>query len=197
MANQSKLGFEDLPGEIRVMIYRNLLKDKAEIDMGLYPPYPGAFKSLSSSILCCSKRIHDEGAAVLYGENTFNWYCRSARTFLPRRYSRLIKRIQLLITFPGDENGASSQAVVDAFQRLQVNLEYACKELTLNDFTLLSISVRHGYVDRLGYTGRLYWDEAAVTGHFKELYAGKGCLMPLMRLRATRVRSSANSMLTN
>ena len=180
MASQSKLKFEDLPGEIRVMIYRLLLIDDEDaegietLDM----------TELDPSILRTNKKIHDEAAAILYGENFFSWHLRGDRprklwhwgsrldgTYIPRRYSRLMTKVHLHVTFVGVSSDPSDQAVMNAFYQLQENIAHACGKLALNDLTKLKISYVNVYRRRL--EGRRD--------------VGEDCLEILMKLRSSKV----------
>ncbi len=142
MAQLRSLDFEAFPGEIRLKIYRLLLAD----DAGILDPTEWVDEMpLHTNILRCNKKIHDEAAAVLYGENCFDWDMRgdrnrklwhrdgSAKTCVPRKYSRLITMVRLKVDFRGDDNDPSWQAVMNGFDQTKANLDHACELLTLND----------------------------------------------------------------
>ncbi|KAK8088546.1 hypothetical protein PG997_003507 [Apiospora hydei] len=79
------LGWFDMPGEVRNMIYRDLFirPDTFEIvgtgliGNRLYPLLVGAKgdKGLSVSLLRTNKRIYAEAVGILYGANTFSFPC--------------------------------------------------------------------------------------------------------------------------
>jgi hypothetical protein len=66
----------DLPGEIRRQIYCQLLVNQANDEMprGRIYPGKGPQKTVEPAMLRVCKRMHDEAAPVLYGQNEFCIY---------------------------------------------------------------------------------------------------------------------------
>jgi len=192
MAQLRSPDFEAFPGEIRLKIYRLLLAD----DAGILDPTEWVDEMpLHTNILRCNKNIHDEAAAVLYGENCFEWDMRgdrnrklwhrdgSAKTCVPRKYSRLITMVRLKVDFRGDDNDPSWQAVMNGFDQTKANLDHACELLTLNDLKVLAVVFHNTYT---GGPDSYPLGGARFPG---KPYAGEHCLLPLLKLRANRVRS--------
>lgn len=65
---QKKVGFLDLPLEIRDRIYRKVMVDDEPIDF-----YTRENLSHSSALLRTCKTVHDEATDILYGANTFHF----------------------------------------------------------------------------------------------------------------------------
>ena len=68
LARLARAGFTDLPYEIRVRIYRQLFVTENPIDFQSRKGF-----SRTSAFLRTCKMVHDEGRAVLYGENAFHF----------------------------------------------------------------------------------------------------------------------------
>lgn len=64
---KKKTGFTDLPPEVRIRIYRNTFVTETPVDIHLRCDF-----KRSSALLRTCKVAHEEGRAVLYGENAFN-----------------------------------------------------------------------------------------------------------------------------
>lgn len=133
-------------------------------------------------------------AEILYGENSFAcefagnylfklWHIPGYdKTLITRRYSRLITKMYITVSFKGDDNDPETQAVVEGSDRTVANMENVCKKLRLNDFKWLKVRFINSY------TGGLV--QAAIMGGGRFLgrpYTGENCLLPLLKLRATRV----------
>jgi hypothetical protein len=70
----SRLGFTELPAEIRIMIYKlAFISDKPISVSG----QPGGENTLSGQLLRTCRMIREEGSPILYGENTFLMECKS------------------------------------------------------------------------------------------------------------------------
>lgn len=67
-AQKVKTNFIDLPNEIRVRIYRLVFVSETPIDFHSRTDF-----QRSSSLLRACKIVHEEGRAVLYGENAFHF----------------------------------------------------------------------------------------------------------------------------
>lgn len=133
------------------------------------------------AILRTNHYIHAEAAGVLWGENYFTWSLygtqkmpmwhmvgqkSSTKTSVPRRCSRLITKLNLVVSLRGgDDDFAQS----DAFGWTKSNLKDACEKLCLNDLQLLLVN----FYNALPGGGRRYW--------------GQDCLVPLKRVRADKV----------
>ena len=189
MAELRKLDFERFAPEIRLKIYRMLLITRGRLD-----PVYGEYSTLHPAILRANNKIHEEAAAVLYGENICSFSCAgrkpeplwhhpgSKKTYLPRQYSRLITRLHLHIDFKGDDNDPSDRAVMSAFHHTEANVEDACKKLTLNDLKSLTVSFINSYTG--GPAMGVF-----LPGRFPgRPYVGENCLMPLKKVRAVQVR---------
>lgn len=194
MAHLRTLEFEAFPTEIRLKIYRELLVDKdgQELD----PPEIRGFsdKGLHPRILACNRKIHDEAAAVLYGENRFTYvfdgHCPmklwhtigSDKTILPRRYSRLVTRIRIVVSFKGDDNDPSWQAVMQGFDQTLANMDDVCNKLRLNDLKWLKVYYINSYTG--GPVQAIFLGGGRFAG---KPYMGENCLLPLLKVRATQV----------
>ena len=188
MSELRKLEFEKFAPEIRLKIYRMLLRYRGTLD-----PVYGEYSNLHPAIMRTNKKIHEEAAAVLYGENLMEWaingyyrckmwhYWPSERTSLPRHYSRLITRVFLDINFNGDDADPSAQAVMNAFNEIQANIEDTCKKLTLNDLKYLNVSFTNSY------TGGPLMNGLGGTRFPGKPYVGQNCLLPLKKVRAVEV----------
>lgn len=191
--------FEELPPTVRHRIYRELLL-KPNVDdsqseaecfnehdeirdriVYLEVEFLEDNHEMHPEIMRTNKKIHEEAAAVLYGENWFTWslYGRvfppiwhwpdHETTLCPRRYSRLITKLHLMVSTNGDEVGDPGQ--VDAIFWTTTNLKQACQMLSLNDFKILMVSFYNPIGRRHGGKG----------------YYGQRCLEPLKRCRAEKV----------
>ena len=175
--------FEELPPTVRDRIYRGLLLKPIAFNDQLAESYDGEPDALSNSdlsifigegdnqmhpeIMRTNKKIHKEAAAVLYGENTFEWslygheylpmwyLMQDTPTVCPRYYSRLITKLRLDISTRGDDHAPK-------------NIQHACKVLALNDFKTLKVNFYHP-----GSRWKLWYEER--------------CLKPLKRCRAEKV----------
>ena len=147
------------------------------------------------AILRCNKKIHDEAASVLYGENTFyfmlsgrEWiglwhpYGAKYKTRLSRRYSRLITKVFLDLDLAGSDSDPGIYAVLDAIAILRSNIDEAARKLALNDLTLLKIRFRNAYTGGPLCPFRDGWSRFGGNP-----FGGQECLMPLLKIRATRV----------
>ncbi len=134
-------------------------------------------------IMRTNKKIHEEAAAVLYGENWFSWsldgvgyqpmwyFLPLKRTRCPHHYSRLITKICIVISTKGDENDPFQ---ADTLYWTHTNVDDACKKLTLNDLKILTVDFYSGSRYRNGGSERM--------GHYAER-----CLEPLKKCRAEKV----------
>ena len=114
-------------------------------------------------IMRTNKTIHNEAAAVLYGENWFPWslygdqyrpmwrFPEGERILCPRRYSRLITKMHLIISTRGDENDPTQS---DAIFWITRYLKSTCKAFTLNDFKILKVDFYNGLRYRYGGSAR-------------------------------------------
>lgn len=87
-------------------------------------------------IMRTNKMIHKEAAAVLYGDNWFAWsldgltyqpmwtWPNLEKHYCPRRYSRLITKMSLVVSVTGDENAYEAE---DAIHWVTLNVSHACK----------------------------------------------------------------------
>lgn len=192
---------ETFPTEVRLQIYRELLLvDDEEYEEIELDELEGL--DLHPAILRGNRKIHDEAASVLYGENTFKhtlagfqhiklWhsYGCEGKTTLSRRYSRLITKVFLYLDLAGDDNDPSMHAVLDAAATLRSNIDGAARKLALNDLRLLKIRFRNAYTggplnyfrgDWYRFGGNPFW--------------GQDCLEPLLKTRATRVSYHSGDM---
>ena len=193
MAHVGSLEFEAFPVEIRLKIYRELLiyDDGEKLD-----PTERRYNHtrLHPQILACNRKIHDEAATVLYGENCFTWEVvgyypdklwhdfESEKTVISRRYSRLVTRMHISVSFRGDDYDISGPAIQKAYDQTLANMENVCEKLRLNDLKYLEVY----YIN--SYTGGPY--QAAMFGGgnlLGDLYEGQTCLLPLLSVRATQV----------
>ena len=130
-----------------------------------------------------NKNIHEEAAAVLYGENWFTWslygdqyrpmwrWSEAEKIKCPRHYSRLITKMRLLISTKGDENDPTQ---ADAIYLTTTNVKHACKKFAFNDFKILKVDFYNGLSYRYG-------------GSARKGYYGERCLEPLKKCRAENV----------
>lgn len=195
--------FEELPFAARHGIYKELLlklkdhndDEPAEDDNDSYASEHGKLSErienlrieigegdnqMHPEIMRTNKKIHDEAAAVLYGENWFTWSVYgmdwspmwqdtpSDKKLCPRRYSRLITKMRLSISTCGDANDPTQG---DALYWTTTNLQSTCKILTLNNFEILLVD----FFNALGY-------RHGGSGHY-----GERCLEPLKKCRAKKV----------
>ncbi len=198
--------FEELPPTLRHSIYRELLLKPKEVDdhsaaEGDDDDYASEHDKISErieyllieigeadnqmhpEIMRANKRIHEEAAAVLYGENWFTWsiygdeyrpmwHCPLLRIIeCPRHYSRIITKIRVMISTSGDENDPTQ---ADAIYWTTINVNHACKKLTLNDLKILKVD----FYNALGYR----YGGSACKGYY-----GERCLEPLKKCRAEKV----------
>lgn len=88
--------FFDLPAELRLQILRHHLLLEETVDLN-----PANVKSIAPrlAILLTGKRLHEEAAAVFYGENTFRLFPTHGRFFLTKKVllQRMSKRCKELI----------------------------------------------------------------------------------------------------
>ena len=161
--------FEKLPPTVRRRIYRGLLLKPIAFDDMLAESYDSEPDALSNSglaifigegdnqmhpeIMRTNKKIHKEAAAVLYGENTFEWslygheylslwhFMQGASTSCPRHYSRLITKLHLDVSTRGYDYAIK-------------NIQHACKVLALNDFKTLKVDFYHP-----GSRGKVWYGE--------------------------------------
>lgn len=192
MAHMGSLEFEAFPVEIRLKIYRELLiaEDEEMLDPTEMRGNP---TGLHPQILACNRKIQDEAATVLYGENCFTWTVvglyplelwhgfETEKTVISRRYSRLITRMHISVSFRGDDGDISGPAIQKAHDQTLANMENVCEKLRLNDLKYLEVY----YIN--SYTGGPC---AAMLGGGNLLgnpYEGQTCLLPLLSVRATQV----------
>ncbi|CAD6568189.1 MAG: hypothetical protein ASARMPRED_001447 [Alectoria sarmentosa] len=196
--------FEELPSTARHRIYRELLlKPKRNEDHSAAEDndsYASEDEKLSEriewlmieigegdnqmhpEIMRTNRNIHNEAAAVLYGENWFTWGLygdqyrpmwrspEAEKIECPRHYSRLVTKMRLMISTKGDENDPTQS---DAIYWTITNVKHACKKLTLNDFKILKVD----FYNALGYR---------YGGSARKGYYGESCLEPLKRCRAEK-----------
>ena len=170
--NMRSFVFEELPVEVRRRIFRALLlKPRKHLsqdpDTGftlynsLYGDQMieigGRHYHMHTKIMCTNKRLHNEAAAVLYGEN---WYVWSLYTICPRHYSRLITKMRLVIEVY--DIPSSAYWIGESVRRV-------CKTLSLNDFKVLVVD----YQDYHEYNIRQQ--------------SRTRCLEPLSKCRAQKV----------
>ena len=134
-------------------------------------------------IMRTNKKIHEEAAGVLYGENWFTWsvygyeyqpisHCPRGETALcPRRYSRLITKLHLKVSTSGDGNDFDE---ADAISWTTKNLKHACKVLSLNNLKTLMVDFYNSIGRRHGGSTCKGW-------------YGERCLEPLKDCRAEKV----------
>lgn len=190
--------FEELPSTVRHRVYRELLLKPRQSDFERENFYSNEHQELTyrveslmitigegdnqmhPEIMRTNKKIHEEAAAVLYGENWFEWsvlgmgyeamwhWPYQKKAVCSRRYSRLITKMRLLVNTRGDDNDPTQ---ADAIFWTTDNLKGVCKVLSLNDFKILKVDFYNG----LGYR------------HGGEGYYGQSCLEPLKKCRAEKV----------
>ncbi|CAF9934081.1 MAG: hypothetical protein ALECFALPRED_005841 [Alectoria fallacina] len=136
-----------------------------------------------------NKNIHEEAAAVLYGENWFTWslygdqyrpmwrWSEAEKIKCPRHYSRLITKMRLLISTKGDENDPTQ---ADAIYLTTTNVKHACKKFAFNDFKILKVDFYNGLSYRYG-------------GSARKGYYGERCLEPLKKCRAENFLINTNA----
>ena len=193
--------FEELPPRVRHRTYRELLLKPREWDNESEAPYFSEHEELSArigglmidfldpngemhpEIMRTNKRIHEEAAAVLFGENWFAWstygngywpifhWRDHGTTKCQRRYSRLITKIRLIVSVHGDD---MHQTRADIFVCINRNLEHACKVLSLADLKILTVNFYNSMDRRYGGSAR--------NGYF-----GERCLEHLKNCRAEKV----------
>ncbi|KAK4033368.1 hypothetical protein C8A01DRAFT_19671 [Parachaetomium inaequale] len=66
--------FMRLPPELRLMVYRYLLKTDAMIQLASARPLPCHHIGLSTAVLRLNRQISSEALSVLYGENKFSFF---------------------------------------------------------------------------------------------------------------------------
>ena len=149
-------------------------------------------------IMCANKRIHEEASAVLYGENWFTWTLCGAgyqpmwtspldkMPRCPRRYSRLVTKMCLVVETLGNETDPPGAG--DAIYWTTVNVDNACKTFALNHFQILKVD----FYSELGY---MYGGSA------RGGYYGERCLESLKKCTARKVsvidECAADAKLTN
>lgn len=196
--------FEELPTTVRHRIYKELLLKPKETDDVSQPDddsYTTEHEKVSElienlmiligegdnqmhpEIMRTNKKIHEEAATVLYGENWFTWetdgmqyrpmwrWSQSGELLCPRRYSRLITKMRLIISTRGDYHDPSQ---ADAIYWTTINVNNICKELTLNDFKILKVDFYNALGRRHG-------------GSARKGYYGERCLEPLKKCGAEKV----------
>ena len=169
--------FEELPFKVRRRIFRELLLKPREFDVempifddeclvldalvdDLLVDIGGEEYYMNAEIMRTNKKIHNEAAAVLYGENWFIW---RIRTKCPRRYRRLITKMRLVIEildFPKTKN---------RFWWISRSIQSLCKVFSSNDFKVLVVD----YTDCMDFQMRA---QGRVS-----------CLEPLQQCRAQKV----------
>lgn len=199
--------FEELPPAARRRIYRALLLKREEVgDRGVsqsdddsYVSEHGKWSDLlvelmieigewdnqmHPEIMCTNKRIHEEAAAVLYGENWFTWTLCGAghqpmwtwpldkKSRCPPHYSRLVTKMCLVIETMGDEDDPAGAD--DAIYWTTTNIDDACRNFALNDFEILKVDFYSGLGYRYG-------------GSARKGYYGERCLESLKKCRAEKV----------
>lgn len=96
-------------------------------------------------IMRTNKKIHQEAAAILYGEN---WVTEDILEIkkqpirgvnrCPRHYSRLVTRMRLIVSTRGE---VDSLAEAFALFWTTTNLKQICKVLSLNDVKILKVDI--------------------------------------------------------
>lgn len=109
--------FFDLPGEIRIEIYKYLLMRKEPID-----PWKGAKNGLASQLLFVNRPIHHEAAHVLYSRNSFNLTRYKIEAF-PSGLS--FGLIPWFLNRIGSKNGSSVQHIQINFPGVHITREEA------------------------------------------------------------------------
>lgn len=193
--------FEKLPPTVRHKIYRELLLKPREFDSQSEDSYLSEHDELGHriqdllvvigdgdnqmhpEIMRTNKSIHDEAATVLYAENWFSWslywdqyrpmwrFSRGEKRLCPRRYSRLITKMHLIVSTRSNENNPTKSNAIFWTMR---NLRSTCKAFTLNDVKILKVDFYNG----LGYRHG---------GSARKGYYGERCLEPLKVCRAEKV----------
>ena len=195
--------FEELPPTVRHRIYRELLLRPREWDNesepsdlsereglryrieGLMIDFLDDNHRMHPEIMRTNKRIHEEAATVLYGENWFAWNIYGFRyvpmfhrgmdqchaTLCPRRYSRLITKVSLSVNVRGSE---WDQTLAEIFVCIDKSLEHACKVLSLTDLKILMVN----------FYNSLSWENGRSVPN---RYHRERCLEPLKNCRAEKV----------
>ena len=169
--------FEAFPTEIRLKIYRLILLSEEYLD----PHHVFFLPHMHPAILSTNKKIHAEGASVLYWENCFQytvdglkgprlWHFEKAmgrkpRLRVPGKYTKLITKLCLEVV-------PHMWAIEDSLAPLTKSLDIVAKKLITNNLRLLKINFR----------GCLLVEEQRGMSHNPK------CLESLLKIRAARVR---------
>ena len=200
--------FEKLPSNVRQKIYRELLlvpeyddddecpddyvneheELHARIGRQMINLSDDCNHELHPEIMGTNKKIHQEAATVLYGENWFEWDVQgmeegsmwlgnwATKTVCTPRYGRLVTNMCLEVSVRGVEGTSFMDPDYSsmALSRTTTNLRKTCEMLCLNDLEVLTVAFYNGL-------GRMHGGSSR-TGFY-----GERCLEPLKICRAKRV----------
>ncbi|KAJ5362629.1 hypothetical protein N7541_003473 [Penicillium brevicompactum] len=121
--------FFDLPGEIRIEIYKYLLMRKEPII-----PWKGAKNGLAYQLLFVNRQIHHEAAHVLYSRNSFDLTRYEIETFYFGLIPWFLKRI-------GSKNRSAVQHIQMDFLGVHITREEAADRV--DKVALQDISIRN------------------------------------------------------
>ncbi len=148
---------------------------------------------LHTAIMFTNHQIHDEAAAVLYGENVFTWAVYGVEATklwqqgghdkpkLPDRYTRLITKLYLEVNFQSDEGVLTSEGMYAGFSMARTNLGRACKKLARNP-VMKEVTVN--FLNK--YTGGPFMARMGLSRFPGNPYKGEKILEPLKLLRGVR-----------
>ena len=189
--DSNTFNFEDLPAEMRLRVYRELLVSPAEID----PVYGRDAKRLHPAILRVSNKIREEADAVLYGENIFAstiWRHRisklwhrelSRKALMPRSSSRKIRQIHLYVNTTNNLGCKSEPPGL-----ITVNAGLAATKLSLNNLKLLKVTYNH--YQCLSRPHSMANDvQQTCYGYYDAPERVESCMEPLKLIRAAKVNS--------
>lgn len=205
MSGLRRLEFEGFPLEVRKRIYRYLLikttcnpvwdtyesdgSDEGEIrvvfqDYEISPLMIDKERGLYPALLRTNRKIHDEAADVLWGENHFKWGlsgntwatnfsdCYKLTACLPRHYGSRTTKMHLEVGLRGDMD---DHCQINDLIWITINFNDVCEKLSLNRLQILKVDLENRFV---AYPGGLF------TGNKTN---GEQCLEPLREVRAEKV----------
>ena len=149
--NNYRFRFQDLPAELRLKVYRELLQSPYEID----PVYGRDSITLHPAILRVSKQIRNEAEPILYDGNVFTatiysdhvaqlWHRGdSIKSLIPRSSSRKIGQIHLYVITIGSCSPGAVYNNIHHPGLFKANASLTTKKLSLNHLKLLKLTINN------------------------------------------------------